>query len=821
MARFKLPRFNLHRFKLHSLFCVVVLLCVAAAGSANANEHAHVSKLAPQIFVGELNNVGSTWQTVTLPSFYSEMVVVASPAYTADDLPAVTRIRNAQGNSFEIRVQNPSGQALSGYAVQYLVVEAGLYTLAEHGITMEAARVVSSITDYNTSWIGELNAFQHAYTDPVVLGQVMSFNDERWSVFWSRGLVVSTPPGLGVFYTGKHVGEDQNRTRSAETIGYVVLEASSGFVDGYSYEAIAGADIVGGMDSNPPYSYSHGMDEDGYAVVSQAAMDGFNGSWAVLWGDEWLEDERLLLASDEDQTADEERVHSTEQVHAVIFNVVQSPPQLLSFSPDTGVIGEEVTLFGNFLGGTLQVLFNGVPAQFNVLTDQSLQAFVPQGASSGPVTVVTAAGQATSSSPFTLLNAPQIFSFAPEEGPRGSVVEITGQNFIEVQDVSFGGWSSKSYEVVSDTRIIATVPFTSNTGRIRVRNEAGMATTPEVFTIIPTAAVDDIVPDRASVSSIISIRGAGFLDVETIEFAGGVEAEFVILSDGEIQVTVPGNSSSGPVNVVFEDGTVVQGPVDFTLTFAEPLQGLNLCRLTDAQMAQSSTGAPFAQAGKACDGVTNGTFQSESFTNTASENEAWWEVDLGGVYNISEVAVWNRVDCCKEDLSDFFVFVSDIPFASTDLLETLGQASVTSQQIASVDLFESIDLERTGRYVRIQKQGAGTLVLAEVEIVSGSGNVSTGVDAPSNLQEAVVLDNAYPSPFRVQTNITYHLEKTGYVYLGVYDVLGREVQVLQEGVKPAGAHQALFNAADLPDGVYFYRLQSEAIAITKSVVLAR
>ena len=71
--------------------------------------------------------------------------------------------------------------------VSVVVVEEGVYTVAEHGVTMEAVTYNSTVTAENNNWAVESRSFQNTYTTPVVVGQVMSYNDANWSVFWSRG----------------------------------------------------------------------------------------------------------------------------------------------------------------------------------------------------------------------------------------------------------------------------------------------------------------------------------------------------------------------------------------------------------------------------------------------------------------------------------------------------------------------------------------------------------------------------------------------------------------------------------------------------------
>jgi hypothetical protein len=59
------------------------------------------------------------------------------------------------------------------------------------------------------------------------------------------------------------------------------------------------------------------------------------------------------------------------------------------------------------------------------------------------------------------------------------------------------------------------------------------------------------------------------------------------------------------------------------------------------------------------------------------------------------------------------------------------------------------------------------------------------------------------------------------VTVAVYDVQGRFVARLVDGVLPAGEHSAVWNAADMASGVYFYRLQAGGVVETRKVILLK
>jgi hypothetical protein len=133
---------------------------------------------------------------------------------------------------------------------------------------------------------------------------------------------------------------------------------------------------------------------------------------------------------------------------------------------------------------------------------------------------------------------------------------------------------------------------------------------------------------------------------------------------------------------------------------------------------QSSTYGGGA-ASRAVDGNTDGDYVNGSVTHTGENTNAWWEVDLGNSYSIDSIEIWNRTGSDKfvQRLNDFYVFVSDVPFESTDLMTTLAQGGVWSRHITTApDPSASLSVGAVGRYVRIQLTGTNYLNLAEAKV---------------------------------------------------------------------------------------------------------
>ncbi len=291
--------------------------------SASASESATTQAVGGtgiNLETGVVSGVGSSWTTVNLGSSYSSMVVVATPNYTNASAPGTVRIQNATGNSFQVRLDG-SSTAPAASDIYYMVVEEGVYTQAQDGVTMEAVKYNSTVTSNNNSWVGEAQTYANSYTSPVVVGQVMTYNDAGHVEFWSRGSSRQSPPSSSALQVGKTVNEDPDNAHANETIGYIVVESGSGTMDGVNYTSGVGGDTIRGVTNSPPYSYSiSGLSGTAsIGIATMAAVDGGNGGWALFYGANPISETSINLAIDEDQLNDTERNHTTEQVSYIVF----------------------------------------------------------------------------------------------------------------------------------------------------------------------------------------------------------------------------------------------------------------------------------------------------------------------------------------------------------------------------------------------------------------------------------------------------------------------------------------------------------------------
>jgi hypothetical protein len=97
----------------------------------------------------------------------------------------------------------------------------------------------------------------------------------------------------------------------------------------------------------------------------------------------------------------------------------------------------------------------------------------------------------------------------------------------------------------------------------------------------------------------------------------------------------------------------------------------------------------------------------------------------------------------------------------------------------------------------------------------GVGNQGTGIPKHFGLEQN------YPNPFNPVTMLKFSLPKAGNARLVVYDMLGKEIEVVLDEYKQAGTYSVMFDGSYLPSGVYFYTLSSQGQTDTKRMVLVK
>lgn len=245
---------------------------------------------------------------------------------------------------------------------------------------------------------------------------------------------------------------------------------------------------------------------------------------------------------------------------------------ILGFSPGSGTPGTRVTVTGSGFTGAGYVLFNGreSPA-VTVVTDNRLIAEVPQGATSGPITISGPSGTASSIGAFSVIplagQPPIVTSFSPPSGATGTRVTLSGQNLYPASSVLMGG---TSVPILSTTpsQVVVEVPRGVLSSRITVNTPVGSATSQGSFIVLqalPGPSISGFQPFSGPAGTQVIIEGDHFAGVLRVAFNGFISPAVSVVSNNRIIAQAPAGAGTGPLQVDTYVGTT-QSAASFTVT---------------------------------------------------------------------------------------------------------------------------------------------------------------------------------------------------------------------------------------------------------------
>ncbi len=230
----------------------------------------------------------------------------------------------------------------------------------------------------------------------------------------------------------------------------------------------------------------------------------------------------------------------------LLVGVIGAPPAFAatptvdSFTPDSGMVGDGVTITGSSLTGASDVSFNGVSAtSFSVDTDGQITATVPDGATTGPIAVTTVDGRGMTGMDFIVkatTPSPSIESFSPHHGAVGALVTITGSDLDQVTSLKFNGTMATFAQ--SSAEITTHVPSGATTGLITVTSTGGSDSTNVNFEVVRRPVILGFSPQIGPVGTLVTLRGSHLRWTKGVWF-GQRPAHFVAVSDLRVRAKVP------------------------------------------------------------------------------------------------------------------------------------------------------------------------------------------------------------------------------------------------------------------------------------------
>ncbi|MDX1430078.1 MAG: T9SS type A sorting domain-containing protein, partial [Rhodothermales bacterium] len=138
------------------------------------------------------------------------------------------------------------------------------------------------------------------------------------------------------------------------------------------------------------------------------------------------------------------------------------------------------------------------------------------------------------------------------------------------------------------------------------------------------------------------------------------------------------------------------------------------------------------------------------------------------------------------------------------------------------DVFEILQAEKlVGEFASIEITGFKADVVyneASVQLHITSG---VSIEPSEKPTQHFSLHQNFPNPFNPVTTIAFDLPERSTVRLSLYDILGREVRVLDAGDRSAGRHQIILDAHGLPSGSYYYRIDAGGFAATRPLIIVK
>jgi beta-glucosidase len=235
-----------------------------------------------------------------------------------------------------------------------------------------------------------------------------------------------------------------------------------------------------------------------------------------------------------------------------------------------------------------------------------------------------------------------------------------------------------------------------------------------------------------------------------------------------------------------------------------PPQPINIA--LNRQVVVSSVEGPGLEGDKAVDGQRSSRWSSQF------SDPQFIYIDLESVTHIEQIDIIWETAYAKE----YKIQISD------NAIDWITIEHITNGDGSIDRIFTSSE----GRYIRmfgIQRGTEWGYSIFEFEIYQSriTEIKNDELENENSKFTRYYLLNNFPNPFNPSTRIKYSIPQSTLVILKVFDILGNEIEILVNDEKPMGTYEVEFNAALLPSGVYFYRIQAGNFVQTKKMVLMK
>lgn len=328
---------------------------------ASTSDSVLVSDIVGEYGTATLTN--NNWLTINTQRDYTDMVVVASAEFNGNAFgnSRTPRVRNKTANSFEIKVDNYTDAYSGSTVVDYIVMEAGEWTIADGGT---GARIIAGtkadvsdvqIDTYGNS-VGQTVSFSPSFSSaPIALLTVSSNNDSNWVATHvdgggARDTEVTTSQMRVALAVSRHTSSAHS---GPEDIDYMVMApVTNGTNNSVAFKSFNSADRVDDVPTNGGYSQAFpGTAFSGapaVTVVHNNAEDGGNGAFAQKDTSGAQTGGAIFMSTlEQGATADQ---HTQEIVSVLAFNSSSGVIKRLNSGTLSGTIAGEDIIFSDGAG---------------------------------------------------------------------------------------------------------------------------------------------------------------------------------------------------------------------------------------------------------------------------------------------------------------------------------------------------------------------------------------------------------------------------------------------------------------------------------------
>jgi photosystem II stability/assembly factor-like uncharacterized protein len=358
----------------------------------------------------------------------------------------------------------------------------------------------------------------------------------------------------------------------------------------------------------------------------------------------------------------------------------------------------------------------------------------------------------------------------------------------------------------------------------------------------PAPSIASFTPTSGPVGTLVTVNGSNFGGASAVTF-GGAPSSYTVLSSSQIRATVPPNAATGRVTVTTAGGTATSSG-DFTVTVPPPPPPPTTLTFTpphDAYVRSSSANGNF---GSTTDLRVRGgsqTYRSylkfvvSGVVGAVQSATLRLRVVDPGPDGGAAFAVSNNLRNTATPWTEAALTWNNAPTLSGSALDAEG--SVTANTWVELNVTAAVTGNGTYSFAlsgsssnEVDYSSSEGSNPPQLVVVASSGSALTqpvmADAAPVLAAREPVLHANSPNPFNPETTIRYSLPRATQVRLYVYDVSGRLVRRLEEGMEPAGERAVTWNGRDdrgtpVGSGVYIYRLDVDGMRLTRKMSLLK